>query len=80
MITRELVESWRREADTLLEQAAAARGDGDPRYAPLSGGCHIYIPAEELATAGIDPAGPPPAYRTWGTSRGGVMVRLYKEA
>ena len=43
-------------------------------------GCHIYIPAEELVKAGIDPAGPPPAYRTWGTSRGGVMVRLYREA
>ena len=40
----------------------------------------MYIPAEELAKAGIDPNGPVPFYRTWGTSRGGVMVRLYKEA
>lgn len=42
-------------------------------------GCSVYIPAEELAKAGIDPDGPAPFYRTWGTSRGGVMVRLYKE-
>ena len=39
----------------------------------------MYIPAEELAKAGIDPNGPAPFYRTWGTSRGGVMVRLYRE-
>jgi hypothetical protein len=41
-------------------------------------GCSIYIPAEELLKAGIDPHGPPPLYRTWGTKRGGVMVQLYK--
>lgn len=43
-------------------------------------GCRVFIPAEELVKAGIDPDGPLPFYRTWGTSRGGVMVRLYKEA
>ena len=43
-------------------------------------GCSIYLPAELLEQAGIDPTGPPPFYRTWATSRGGVMVRLYKEA
>lgn len=43
-------------------------------------GCYIYIPQEDLVKAGIDPAGPAPFYRTWGTSRGGVMVRLYTEA
>lgn len=42
-------------------------------------GCWIYIPAEELERVGTDPQGPPPHYRTWGTSRGGVMVRFYKE-
>lgn len=42
-------------------------------------GCSIYIPAEELLKAGIDPQGPPPFYRTWGSSRGSVLVRLYKE-
>ncbi len=52
------------------------------RQAKRSGretGCWAYIPAEELERAGIDPAGPPPFYRTWGTARGGVFVRLYKE-
>jgi hypothetical protein len=42
-------------------------------------GCYIYIPAEELLKAGIDLEGPPPLYRTWGRSRGTVLVRLYKE-
>lgn len=43
-------------------------------------GCWVFIPAEELVKAGVDPAGNPPAYRTWGTRSGGVLVRLYKEA
>lgn len=43
-------------------------------------GCWVFIPAEELSKAGVDPAGEPPAYRTWGTKRGGVMVRLYHNA
>ena len=43
-------------------------------------GCSIYLPAELLERAGVDPNGPPPYYRAWPTSRGGVMVRLYKEA
>lgn len=42
-------------------------------------GCWIYIPAEELARAGIDPHGPLPLYRTWGTARRGVLVRLYED-
>lgn len=41
-------------------------------------GCWVYVPAEELRAAGIDPAGDVPFYRTWGTARGGVFVRLYK--
>lgn len=41
-------------------------------------GCYVYIPAEELVKAGIDPQGPPPLYRTWGSRRGSVLVRLYK--
>lgn len=41
-------------------------------------GCWLYVPAEELLRAGIDPAGPAPLYRTWGTSRGGVFARLYR--
>lgn len=42
-------------------------------------GCSIYIAAEELLKAGIDPDGPAPRYRVWGTARGGVFVRLYRE-
>jgi hypothetical protein len=43
-------------------------------------GCWAYIPAEELHKAGVDPAGPAPFYRVWGSSRGSVLVRLYREA
>ena len=43
-------------------------------------GCWVYIPAEELVRAGIDTAAAPPLYRTWGTSRGGVLVRLYRQS
>ena len=55
---------------------------GERRRAWRSGrmrGCYCYVPAEDLERAGIDPHGPPPFYRTWGTPRGGVFVRLYKE-
>lgn len=40
-------------------------------------GVSVYIPAAALVKAGIDPEGPPPLYRTWGRSRGSVLVRLY---
>lgn len=42
-------------------------------------GCWVYVPAEELLKAGHDPAGAPPFYRTWGSARGSVLVRLYRE-
>lgn len=46
-------------------------------------GCSVYIPAEELLKAGIDPDGPAPYYRTWGYRRGprspSVVVSLYRE-
>lgn len=42
-------------------------------------GGHIYIAAAELRKAGIDPDGPPPTYKVWATSKGGIMVRLYAE-
>lgn len=42
-------------------------------------GCSVYIAAEELRKAGVDPNGPEPFYRVWGTQRGGVFVRLYRE-
>jgi hypothetical protein len=42
-------------------------------------GCWVYVPAEELQKAGYGPDDPPPFYRTWGTARGGVLVRLYSK-
>jgi hypothetical protein len=42
-------------------------------------GCSVYLPAEVLLAAGVDPAGPVPYYRTWGDRRGSVIVRLYRE-
>jgi hypothetical protein len=42
-------------------------------------GCSIYISADELRAAGYEPGGPVPFYRVWGTKRGGVFVRLYRE-
>lgn len=43
-------------------------------------GCWVYIPADELVKAGVDPAGPAPFYRTWGSRRGSLLLRLYREA
>lgn len=40
-------------------------------------GCSIYIAAEELQRAGWPLDGPAPWYRVWGSSRGGLYVRLY---
>jgi hypothetical protein len=55
-------------------QRRRAQRDGRQR------GCSVYIPAEVLAKAGIDPTGPVPFYRTWGSRRGSILIRLYKEA
>lgn len=47
-------------------------------------GCWVYISQAELLAAGIDPADPPPYYRTRGHQRSrnahAVMVDLYREA
>lgn len=40
-------------------------------------GVAVFIPASELIKAGVDPDGPPPAYRVWGARNGSIMVRLY---
>lgn len=40
-------------------------------------GCWLYIPADELVTAGYDLNDDPPWYRVWGTKKG-VLIRLYK--
>lgn len=42
-------------------------------------GCWVYVPAAELHKAGFGPDDPPPFYRTWGSARGSVMVRLYRD-
>jgi hypothetical protein len=66
--------------------AALAAGRHDPakrRQATRGGrdrGCRVYIAAEQLQAAGYDPAGPAPFYRIWPSSRGGLFVRLYREA
>jgi hypothetical protein len=41
-------------------------------------GCWVYIPAETLVAAGIDPKGPVPYFRTWAGRGGSVLLRLYK--
>jgi hypothetical protein len=42
-------------------------------------GCYVYIPAEQLERTGYSLDDPPPWYRVWGSSRGRVVVQLYKE-
>ena len=42
-------------------------------------GCYIYIVAEDLQKAGIDPYGPAPFYRVWAGKRGRFIVTLYGE-
>lgn len=42
-------------------------------------GCFVYVPAGELQKAGYAPTAPPPFYRVWGSSKGGLFIRLYKE-
>lgn len=41
-------------------------------------GCYIYIPAEMLQAAGIDPKSVTPHYRLWSARPGSVLIRLYK--
>lgn len=42
-------------------------------------GVWLYVAAEELQKAGVPLDGPTPHYRVWGSSRGGLFVRLYRE-
>jgi hypothetical protein len=42
-------------------------------------GCSIYIAADLLQQAGIDPNGPAPFYRVWAGERGRFVVTLYGE-
>lgn len=63
--------------------AHAGRYDAGLRRRATRGGrdkgCRVYIAAEELSKAGFDPSDPAPYYRVWGSSRGGLFVRLYRE-
>ena len=42
-------------------------------------GVRVYIAADDLRAAGIDPHGEPPTYRMWvdPKRKGSVLVRLY---
>lgn len=42
-------------------------------------GVRVYIPADELRKAGIDPHGAIPTYKVWGRRSGSVLVRLYSD-
>lgn len=64
-------------------QANTRYDSGARRRAVKAGrerGVRVFIPAEELRKAGFADDEPAPFYRTWGTPRGGVFVRLYREA
>jgi hypothetical protein len=50
-----------------------------PRRSGREKGVWVFIPAADLEKAGIDPSGPAPEYRTWGSARGSVLVRLYRK-
>jgi hypothetical protein len=42
-------------------------------------GCSLYIAAEELQAAGIDPQSPPPLYRVWAGRKRTLVVSLYPQ-
>jgi hypothetical protein len=69
-----------------LSEATRAAGRHDyalRRRAKRSGreaGCWVYIAGDQLAEAGFGHYASPPFYRIWPSSRGGLFVRLYKEA
>lgn len=65
-----------RQANTKYDASARRRAQRAGRQK----GCSVYVPAEELLKAGYDPDGDPPYYRVWGSSRGGLFIRLYREA
>jgi len=41
-------------------------------------GCSLYIAAEELAAAGIDPYSDPPLFKVWPSRKGSLLIQLYK--
>ena len=42
-------------------------------------GAWVFVPEAELLRAGFKRGDPPPFYRMWGTARGGLMLRFYRE-
>ena len=42
-------------------------------------GCWVYVPQAELVKAGWQPGEPPPFYRVWGSRKGGLVARLYRQ-
>jgi len=42
-------------------------------------GCSLYIAAEELQAAGIDPKALPPLYRVWAGRKRTLVVSLYPQ-
>lgn len=57
------------------DQAARRRA----KRAGRERGCWLYIPAEQLERAGIDPRGPVPWFKTWDGRKGTILVQLYTE-
>ena len=55
---------------------AAARRKGQRRQKGERG-IWVYIPRDELRTAGAPTDGSPVYYRVWGTPRGGAFLRFY---
>lgn len=43
-------------------------------------GCSLYIAAEDLVAAGIDPYGLPPEYKVWPGRKRTLMVALYPQS
>jgi hypothetical protein len=67
----------------LTPSAPAGRHDAALRRRALrkgrERGCSIYIAADELAAAGIDPYGPPPLFRVWPGRKRSLLVALYPQ-
>lgn len=68
--------------DDLRPATSAGRHDAaQRRKASRKGrerGCSLYIAAEELELAGIDPYGPPPEYKAWPGRKRTVLIQLYE--
>jgi hypothetical protein len=41
-------------------------------------GCWVYVPAEQLVEAGLNPYDPAPDYRVWSGKKRTLLVQLYE--